>query len=88
MDFRFTLELLSIYLSSQLVLLQKVIILFFLYQLEKSVCLTYKKVFFLFFFLFINLAMGTGKAPNPTCDYLEDVMTYLTENVLKITDKK
>ncbi len=32
--------------------------------------------------------MATGKAPNPTCDYLEDVMTYLTENVLKITDKK
>jgi len=49
MDFLFTQELLSIYLSSPLVLLQKAIILFFHYQLEKSVCLTYKKVSFLLF---------------------------------------
>lgn len=30
--------------------------------------------------------MSSGKAPNATCDYLEDITTYLTENVLKITD--
>lgn len=36
---------------------------------------------------YLQKAMGTGKAPNATCDYLEDIMTYLTENVLKITDR-
>jgi hypothetical protein len=31
--------------------------------------------------------MSSGKAPNATCDYLENVTDFLTENVLRITDK-